>query len=121
MKEINGVGIDIIEISRIWLACDRTPGFIERIFTKKEIESFKETAVKFQRIAGKFAAKEAVAKAIGRSLSWQDVEITNNRLGKPEVKLHGKAKKMVGKGKVMVSISHCSTYATASAVFEGEI
>lgn len=120
MKEVKGIGTDIIEIPRISLACNRTPGFLKKILTANEIETIKDSAAKSQKIAGKFAAKEAVAKAIGQSLSWQDVEIINNKKGKPIVSLYGKAKELVGSGKILVSISHCSSYATASAIFEGK-
>ncbi|MBM6839885.1 holo-ACP synthase, partial [Clostridium saudiense] len=92
---ILGVGTDIIEIERIKKAIERTPKFLEKTFTEKEIELFKSKAMKVESIAGNFAAKEAISKAIGtgfRGFSLNDLEILRDELGKPIVNISDKVK-----------------------------
>ncbi len=87
---IIGLGTDIIEISRIKKAIERTPTFLEKVFTKKEIEYVSKKKNPYPNYAGKFAAKEAISKAFGtgvRNFSLLDLEIINNDLGKPIVYL----------------------------------
>ncbi len=78
--------------------------------------------MKAESIAGNFAGKEAVVKALGtglRGFQWTDIEILRDELGKPVVYLHGGAKKVandLGISQVMMSISHCKTYAVANSV-----
>ncbi|MHB0912321.1 MAG: holo-ACP synthase [Armatimonadota bacterium] len=108
---ITGIGTDIIEIERIERAMERHKSFALRIFTPKEIEYCLAAASPGERFAGRFAAKEAVGKALGRSLSWLDVEILPDEQGRPIVRLAAP----VG-CTVMVSISHCRSYAVAYAV-----
>ena len=69
-----------------------------------------------QRFAGRFAAKEAVAKSLGNSFSWLDVEILTDEYGKPVVRLTNRAENAAGGRKILVSISHCQTYAVAYAI-----
>lgn len=121
---IIGIGTDIIEIDRIQKAMDRSTSFIEKIFTKSEIEYLKSRNMRAEFAAGKFAAKEAVAKAIGtgfRGFDFRDIEIDKTTLGKPIVILRGNAKKMDkkwGKYKIHLSISHSKENAVAYAVIE---
>ncbi|MEQ8199674.1 MAG: holo-ACP synthase, partial [Clostridiaceae bacterium] len=85
---IYGVGIDIIEIERVEKAVTRTRGFLEKIFTEREIEYFRNRNNNYQSLAGIFAAKEALAKAMGlgiRGFSLSEVEVVRNELGKPSV------------------------------------
>ncbi|RKD25330.1 holo-[acyl-carrier-protein] synthase [Caminicella sporogenes DSM 14501] len=118
---INGIGIDIIEINRIYNAVKKER-FLEKIFTDREIEYFKKINYNINTIAGSFAAKEAVAKALGtgiRGFRWIDIEIIRNKLGKPEVILYGKAKEIAhanGIQKILVSISHSREYAVSQAI-----
>jgi len=120
-KMIKGIGIDIIEIQRIDKAVSNSR-FLERIFTYNEIQYFKDVNYNRSTIAGNFAAKEAVVKAIGtgvRGFKWTDVEIIRNTVGKPEVVLYGAAKKIAcvnGISKILVSISHSRDYAVAEAI-----
>lgn len=113
-----GLGCDIIEIARIETCCRRSAAFVERIFTEDERKQCDSRGADYQHYAGKFAAKEAVGKAIGRPLSWQDVEIINNASGKPEVHLQGEALKAAEGFHISVSISHSRDYAVAVAVME---
>ncbi|CAG7839482.1 4'-phosphopantetheinyl transferase [Clostridium novyi B str. ATCC 27606] len=121
---IIGIGTDIVEIERIEKAINRNLNFINKLFTKNEIEYFKSRNMRSEFIAGRFAAKEAVSKALGtgfRGFEFKDIEIENNILGKPMVNLKGKAKKMDkkwGNYKIHLSISHGRENAIAYAVLE---
>lgn len=118
--QILGIGTDIIEIERIADVCRRSPRFEQRVFTPAELAYARPKVGKFSHLAGRFAAKEAVAKALGSSFSWQDVEIYTEASGKPCVNLHGKAKEAAGSARVMISMSHSASYATATAILVGE-
>lgn len=118
---ILGVGTDIVEIARIQKAMEN-PRFLERVYTIRERESLrglcKERIV--ERAAGLFSAKEAVAKAFGTGFSgfgFSDIEILPDALGKPNVHLHGNARRM---GRLHISIAHDAGLATAFAVWEEE-
>jgi holo-[acyl-carrier protein] synthase len=115
-----GIGTDIIEIDRLAAAFKRNRNFGVRIFRPCELEYCLKHQNCFPHLAARFAAKEAVAKALGRSFSWQDVEVSNDGRGKPMVKLYGKAAEVAAGRHVMLSISHCHSYATAVAVLVEE-
>ena len=108
-------GNDIIEISRIKKAIERTESFKTKIFTSKEIEYCESRGVsKYEHYAVRFAAKEAIYKALNIELNWHDVEIINNKNGKPEIKF---LKKITANFEsIDISLSHCKEYATANAV-----
>lgn len=122
---IIGIGTDIVEIKRIEKALSRNPNFIYKLFCKNEIEYLKSRNMRPEFVAGKFAAKEAVAKAMGtgfRGFDFNEIEIDKNVLGKPIVILRGKAKKMDkkwGNYKIHLSISHSKENAIAYAILEG--
>ncbi|MCE5199438.1 MAG: holo-ACP synthase [Armatimonadota bacterium] len=116
---ILGVGTDIVETERIRDLCEREEAFLRRVFSQSELDYSLGKPSMYLHLAARFAAKEAVAKALGHSFSWQDVEVTNNSEGKPEVILHGKAKDVAGGAKVHLSVSHTKHYASAVAVVEG--
>jgi len=113
---IAGIGADIIEVSRVRRALDRHDRFAARVFTPAERDYCLAAADPVQRFAGRFAAKEAVAKALGTSLSWGDVEILADGSGKPVVRLLNQAAVRADGRRVIVSISHCRTYAVAYAI-----
>lgn len=123
---IKGTGVDIIEISRIEKSLTNKR-FIERIFTKKEQEycnSRKQMTV--SSYAARFAAKEAVVKALGTGISggglWTDIEILPDDDGAPHVKLYGYFAYIATKRKIyniFISLSHCKEYAVAQAILEG--
>lgn len=121
---ILGIGIDTIEISRIKEAVELNSNFIDKLFSKNEIEYLKTRNLRAEYIAGRFAAKEAVSKALGtgfRGFNLKDVEIDRNSLGKPIVTLKGKAKQIAeksGRYKMHISISHDRHSAIAYAVLE---
>ena len=116
-------GTDIIEIDRIKQSIEETDGkFCEKVYTKKEIEYCESKKnQKYQHYSARFAAKEAVFKAISELLqnkydiSWQDIEITNDDNGKPHVNIL-KKEIMQNVETIDLSISHCKLYATANVV-----
>lgn len=122
---IKGIGTDIIEIDRIQKAMSQTKSFMDKVYTEREKDYYTMHHKNVETLAGFFAAKEAVSKALGtgfRSFGMQDIEILPNQLGKPEVYLYKNAKNLseeIGINKMHISISHCKTYATAFAVAEG--
>ena len=114
-------GIDIIEIERVKQSIEETEGkFCERVYTQKEIEYCESKKVqKYQHYAARFAAKEAVLKAISQLLEskfdieWKEIEILNAVDGRPYVNLLKQGLKVEN---IDISISHCKTYAVASVV-----
>lgn len=115
-------GTDIIEIERIKESIE-TMGerFLERVYTKDEVAYCEsKNAQKYQHYAARFAAKEAVFKAISESfqdkyaISWRDIEVVNNEQGRPRVILHIQGKQKIES--IDLSISHCKAYATANVV-----
>jgi holo-[acyl-carrier protein] synthase len=111
-----GVGIDIVEIARVGEALTRTPRLAARLFTPAEREYCGARHHSAQHFAARFAAKEAIAKAFGRPLRWQEVEITNDGLGKPEAVFAGNACAALAGRRVLISLSHSGDYATAVAM-----
>lgn len=112
---IHGIGVDIIEIERIKNAVDRWgEAFLKYIFTAKEIKYAKSRKFPVQHFAARFAAKEAVFKALGDKpkVTWKDIEILNDKFGRPVCTF--KDKKF--KKKILVSLSHTQNYAVANAV-----
>ncbi len=120
------VGTDIIEISRVKAAALRHPAIWERILTPQEKSYCQARSNSYQCLAGRFAAKEAVLKALGlglRGVSWQDMEILPDEQGQPQVRIYGKLMKRtqeLGIRKINLSISHSRNYAMAVAIGEGE-
>lgn len=122
-KGIKGIGTDIIEVERIRQSIERHgQHFLNRLFTHKEQDycyKFKDPAPHF---AGRFAGKEAIAKALGTGfgaeLAWLDIEITVDSKGKPEVYFSAEAKQKFHNPHVHLSISHAESHAVAMAVWE---
>jgi holo-[acyl-carrier protein] synthase len=112
---IIGTGVDITEVRRLRQAAEKWGDeFLRRIFTEQELGNAAKRVSLYQHLAGRFAAKEAVFKALGdKDLSWKDVEITNDKDGKPYCTIAGKRGRHIA---VHVSISHVKNYAVANAV-----
>jgi holo-[acyl-carrier protein] synthase len=116
------LGIDIIEILRVKQAVDAPHGqrFMARVFTAQERAYCCTGSIKYNSLAARFAGKEAVAKALGtgfRGMSWKDIEIINDALGKPSVVLHNTALRRAAElsvTEVHISLSHTHTLAFAS-------
>ena len=128
MPEIIGIGTDITECLRIARMIERHAElFINRVYTPEEIRYCQSRKQATQHFTGRWAAKEAVLKALGtgwrRGISWRDVEVRNEPGGKPSVALRGGAKEVaaqLGITDVLVTISHCRSHATATAIAVGE-
>jgi len=105
---IRGVGIDVVETERIAEAMKKE-GFLKRILTEHE----RELALSVGSVAGRWAAKEAIAKALGGHLGWHDVEIANDEHGRPMAMFLRDID-----GRVHISISHERGVAAATAVWE---
>ncbi|MDO4789108.1 MAG: holo-ACP synthase [Johnsonella sp.] len=118
---ILGIGTDIIEIARMKIFCEK-PYYVSKIYTENECRLARE---KLSFLAGNFAAKEAVCKALGtgfRGFGAKEVEILRDELGAPYVRLYGRAEEIFfakNASHIHVSISHCREYASAFAVLEG--
>lgn len=117
------VGTDLIEIARVRRALERYPGFRERCFTEVERAYCDSRPNPPQHYAARFAAKEAVGKALGfgvaRAFAWRDVEIAGRP--KPAVRLSGRVRawaERAGAGAIDLSMSHSRELATAVAVVE---
>lgn len=119
---IIGIGTDIIEIERIKKAVLNTNGFLNKVFTENEIKMFSEKNMKAETIAGNFAAKEAFVKALGvgmRGISFNDIEVLRDELGKPYINLSDRMKEKYSfKFNALVSISHNKESAISFVVIE---
>ena len=121
---IRGIGTDIVQVGRIGTAIKRTPMFLEKIFTEEERKYFKSRKDNLETIAGNFAAKEAISKALGtgiRRFGLLDIEILRNEMGQPIVNISDKVKEVISIKEdfsIHVSISHTSKNAIAFAIWE---
>jgi len=122
---ILGIGTDIIEVARIEKSITNGTRFREKMFTENEQKYCETKKYKGQNYAARFAAKEAFFKAIGTGyrggIGFKDIEIINNELGKPDIKLSDKAIKLFKDYKIKkihVSLTHLKKYASANVVIE---
>lgn len=117
-------GIDLVDFDRIRkLLADHGERALDRVFTIQEQADSKKLKDPIERLAGRFAAKEAVMKLIGTGwrdgVAWTDIEVINNPLGQPLVRTTGMVKKIAdqkGIEQITLSITHTSNFAIASAV-----
>ena len=122
-----GIGIDIIEIDRIQKSIERFGElFLKKVFTQVEINYASSKGSPFQHYAVRFAAKEAIAKALSTSknkgFQWKDIEIYNEDNGLPKVNLYGKVKSILGDDKSLkISLSHSDNLATCVAIVYNKI
>lgn len=122
---IIGVGIDIVEVSRIKAAIERE-SFVKRVFTDSEAAYCRSRGVQqAASFAARFAAKEAVAKALGSGFAGgniKDIEVIVGAGGQPAIVLHGSFAVLAGRRGVTaahISLTHTREYAAAQAVLEG--
>lgn len=121
---IIGLGTDIVEIVRIGRMVERHGElFLNRVYTDEEIRYCQRRRECYQHFAGRWAAKEAVMKTLGtgwvRGISWRDIEIITLKSGRPLVRIHGGAREFserLGIDDFLITISHCRSYATATAI-----
>jgi len=118
--KIIGNGVDIIEVRRIKNAIEKHGQvFFKRVFTEKELKNAEEHNGFYQHLAGRFAAKEAVLKALNeKKLGFKDVEVLNDKQGKPYCSLKNFNQDKLN---LYISISHIKNYAVASAIITKEI
>ncbi|MBN1460368.1 MAG: holo-ACP synthase [Armatimonadetes bacterium] len=119
---IYSLGIDIIEIDRIREAMQRHPRMAHKLFTEIERAYCEGRGDPAAHFAARFAAKEAMAKAVGHWLRWQEVEVVNEPTGRPTISLRGEAaaRARVTEGAhVIVSLSHSRDYAVGCVALVG--
>ncbi len=125
---IVAVGTDIVEVLRIGQMIERHGEvFLNRVYTEDEIRYCQRRKEYTQHYAGRWAAKEAVMKTLGtgwsRGVGWRDIEICSSRTGAPSIVLKGAAREVAeqaGICDVLISISHCRAFATATAIAVGK-
>lgn len=123
---IIGMGVDLAEVERLRAAIERHgQKFLERVYTAKERAYCERSRNKYERYAGRFAAKEAAMKALGtgwrRGVRWVDLEVVREPGGRPTMTLHGGAKKIaerLGVKHIATSITHTESLAFAQVIFE---
>jgi holo-[acyl-carrier protein] synthase len=123
---IVGMGIDVAEVSRIREVIEsQRDRFLHRVYTENEIAYCEQFRNKYERYAGRFAAKEAAMKALGtgwsRGVRWVDVEVVRQRGGRPTISLQGEARKIadaLGVKNIALSITHTADQAIAQVIFE---
>lgn len=116
-----GVGVDVVDVARFALALERRPRIVERLFTEGERRDGKGRA---ERLAARFAAKEAVMKSLGvglGSVPWRSIEVAKEPSGRPRIVLSGAAAELAerrGVGEILVSLTHSDLSAIAVAIAE---
>jgi holo-[acyl-carrier protein] synthase len=108
------VGIDLIEIERVEGAIERRPRLAERLFTPDELAYARERARPGRHLAVRFAAKEAVIKALGEPVPPRDIEVVGGQ--PPTVALHGRAAELAGSTEIAISLTHSRDIAAAVAI-----
>ncbi|MBI5683422.1 MAG: holo-ACP synthase [Deltaproteobacteria bacterium] len=112
---IYGIGVDIVHIPKFNKAVEKWGDrFKERVFTKSELEYCKNKGFSEQHLAVRFAAKEALFKALGKGMNFTDIEIINNEAGKPELNF----KSPISNLKSHITLSHDKDYCIAQVVLE---
>jgi holo-[acyl-carrier protein] synthase len=122
--EIVAHGIDLVDCPRIEEMVNRHgERFVQRVFTEAEQAYAEANRNNIEKLAGRFAAKEAILKLMGTGwrgkIAWTDIEVINNNVGQPEVTLSGEVRKIADKlgiEHISVSITHTANFAIASAV-----
>ncbi len=124
--QVVGVGIDIVEVARMTRAVERRGDrFLRRFFTPRELEACLGSRHQYERLAARFAAKEATLKALGtglRRVRWTEVEVRSDPLGKPVIQLAGAVAGLAvrqGVATVHLSLSHGREHAVAHALAVG--
>jgi holo-[acyl-carrier protein] synthase len=108
---IIGLGVDLAEVARIRRMAERNPGFLKRFFTPGELAYSLKSKNKYERLAARFAVKEAVIKALDdKKIALKSIEVENTASGRPTVKIKGRA------ARLMVSISHTGSHAVAAVI-----
>ena len=120
---VKGIGVDIIEIGRIRRSIERLGDrFLEKVYTAGEISYCNGKAHRFQHYAARFAAKEALSKALSTGWAgefrWKDVEVMNEPSGQPRFSLHGTLRERLTGASIMLSLSHSDSHVVAMVLIE---
>jgi holo-[acyl-carrier protein] synthase len=122
---IFGIGTDLIEVKRVADKMGKKAGFRELVFSQNEITYCETKTFKYEHYAARFAAKEAFLKAIGtgwrNGTAFNEIEIYNDEVGKPEIRFIGNTAKTIKKmkiGNIFVSLSHLKSMACAMVIIE---
>ena len=117
-----GIGVDLVDVHRFRTVLQRRAQISERLITKNELSYCNSATDPTERLAARFAAKEAVMKALGtgiRGVPWKSIEVYRPRGKAPKIRLYGNAKRKaeeLGINEIAISISHSRNYAVASVV-----
>ena len=122
MSEVMGLGTDILEIDRIRKSIsEHGDKFLNRLFTESERLYCDRHQDSVPHYAARFAAKEAVVKALGtgfgKEISWKDIEIIKDAMGKPRVQVSPKLQLALSSPTILISLSHEKHYVTATALW----
>ena len=113
--KILGIGIDVVDIDRFAKSLERTPTMLTRLFTEAE------SNLSIGSIAARFAAKEALTKALNiKSLNWIEIEVLNEESGKPYFNFHGNLAKDLLDKYVHLTLSHDAGIASAMVIVEAK-
>jgi holo-[acyl-carrier protein] synthase len=114
MSAIIGIGIDVVAIDRFQESLERTPGLLNRVFTPNEAK------LKLSSLAARFAAKEALAKALNAkaAFNWQEAEVISEETGKPNFKFTGEMAERLAGHNVHLTLSHDAGIASAMVIVE---
>lgn len=120
---IKSIGVDLCDVRRLdKIIREHGERFLNKVYTHGEIAYCTKKIDGSAGYAARFAAKEALLKAIGTGLregiNWKDMEVVNDELGKPDFKFYGKISSVLGNRRVLVSLSHTHEYAVAFVVIE---
>jgi holo-[acyl-carrier protein] synthase len=123
---VKGIGVDIIEIARVSRSIEQGGDlFLEKVFTPREIAYCKARQNAYQHYAARFAAKEAVSKALSTGWAgefrWKDVEVMNDPSGQPRIAFSGKLGETLTGTSVFVSLSHSDSHVVAMVVIEERV
>lgn len=116
MEQATGVGVDIVSVERVRAAVERSEAFLKRNFSEGELSYCLPRSARIEHLAARFAAKEAVGKALRTGVRPTQVEIVHDSTGAPVVRLSGLMRKEHSDKRVLVSISHDGGYAVAFCV-----
>jgi holo-[acyl-carrier protein] synthase len=120
---VKGIGVDIIEIDRIRRSIERLGDrFLDKVYTPREISYCNGKAHRFQHYAARFAAKEALSKALSTGWAgefrWKDVEVMNEPSGQPRFSLHGTLCERLAGASIMLSLSHSDSHVVAMVLIQ---
>jgi len=127
MSQVIGIGVDVAEVHRVADLVERHGRrFLERVYTPRELAYCLGRRRESEHLAARFAAKEAVSKALGTGIGprvhWRDIEVVREEIGRVHITLHGGAREVARElriTKIFVSLSHARAYAAANAVAIG--